>query len=74
MTMIRNVALTSIMLALTVMPWSHAIPRTRPREPASVGHALLDWFPNTNHAGVYLAKANGWYEEAGLDLRIEASV
>lgn len=32
---------------------------------------VLDWFPNTNHAGIYLAQANGWYEQAGLNLRIE---
>jgi ABC-type nitrate/sulfonate/bicarbonate transport system substrate-binding protein len=28
---------------------------------------VLDWTPNTNHAGMYLAKAKGWYEDAGLD-------
>jgi ABC-type nitrate/sulfonate/bicarbonate transport system substrate-binding protein len=31
---------------------------------------MLDWTPNTNHAGIYLAKANGWYEEEGIDLEI----
>ncbi len=31
---------------------------------------MLDWTPNTNHAGVYIAKAKGWYEEAGLDVEI----
>ena len=31
---------------------------------------VLDWTPNTNHAGVYLAEANGWYAEEGLDVRI----
>jgi len=30
---------------------------------------VLDWTPNTNHAGMYLAKAEGWYEDAGLDVR-----
>ena len=30
----------------------------------------LDWTPNTNHTGVYAAKALGYYEEAGLDVRI----
>jgi ABC-type nitrate/sulfonate/bicarbonate transport system substrate-binding protein len=29
---------------------------------------VLDWTPNTNHAGMYLAKAEGWYEDAGLDV------
>ncbi len=31
---------------------------------------VLDWTPNTNHAGVYLARAEGWYRRAGLDVRI----
>lgn len=30
----------------------------------------LDWVPNTNHTGIYVALAKGWYEEAGVDLRI----
>jgi len=31
---------------------------------------VLEWAPNTNHTGVYVAKANGYYEEAGLDVEI----
>ncbi len=30
----------------------------------------LDWTPNTNHTGIYVAKAQGYYEEAGLDVEI----
>lgn len=30
----------------------------------------LDWTPNTNHTGLYVAQAQGWYEEAGLDVEI----
>lgn len=30
----------------------------------------LDWVPNTNHTGIYVALANGWYEEAGVELQI----
>lgn len=30
----------------------------------------LDWTPNTNHTGVYVALAKGWYREQGLDLKI----
>ena len=28
----------------------------------------LDWTPNTNHTGFYVAAANGAYEQAGLDV------
>lgn len=30
----------------------------------------LDWTPNTNHTGVYVALAKGWYKEAEIDLKI----
>ena len=30
----------------------------------------LDWTPNTNHTGLYVAQALGYYEEAGLDVQI----
>ena len=30
----------------------------------------LDWTPNTNHVGLYVAQAKGWYEETGLDVEI----
>ena len=31
----------------------------------------LDWTPNTNHIGIYVAMANGWYREAGIDVEIQ---
>ncbi len=30
----------------------------------------LDWTPNTNHVGLYVAEAQGWYDDAGLDVEI----
>lgn len=30
----------------------------------------LDWTPNTNHTGLYVAQSLGYYEEAGLDVEI----
>ncbi|GAB3081725.1 ABC transporter substrate-binding protein [Corynebacterium aquatimens] len=30
----------------------------------------LDWTPNTNHTGLYVAKNKGYFEEAGLDVEI----
>ncbi|MFJ2237270.1 ABC transporter substrate-binding protein [Streptomyces sp. NPDC087859] len=30
----------------------------------------LDWTPNTNHTGIYVARAKGWFEDAGISLRI----
>src|SRR5665647_3025311 len=31
---------------------------------------VLDWFPNTNHSGLYVAKDQGYYAEEGLDVNI----
>ena len=31
---------------------------------------MLDWVPNTNHTGIFVAEANGYFENAGLDVRI----
>lgn len=31
---------------------------------------LLDWVPNTNHTGLYVAKDKGYYEAEGLDVKI----
>ena len=33
----------------------------------------LDWVPNTNHTGLFLARDLGYYEEEGLNVRIEQS-
>ncbi len=31
----------------------------------------LDWVPNTNHTGFYVALEKGWYAEEGIDLEIQ---
>lgn len=31
---------------------------------------VLDWTPNTNHTGLYVALANGYFEEAGLEVEV----
>ncbi len=31
---------------------------------------VLDWTPNTNHTGIFVAQANGYFEDAGLDVEI----
>ncbi len=31
---------------------------------------VLDWVPNTNHTGIYVAKDKGFFEEEGLDVTI----
>lgn len=31
---------------------------------------ILDWVPNTNHTGIFVAQEKSWYEEAGLKVEI----
>lgn len=31
---------------------------------------VLDWTPNTNHTGIYVAKEKGYFKDAGLDVEI----
>ncbi len=31
---------------------------------------MLDWVPNTNHTGIFVAEANGYFEEVGLEVEI----
>jgi ABC-type nitrate/sulfonate/bicarbonate transport system substrate-binding protein len=31
---------------------------------------MLDWVPNTNHTGIYVAQAMGYFADAGLDVQI----
>src|SRR5690242_21708977 len=42
--------------------------------PATAGEAvnlMLNWTPTADHSPFYFAKAQGWYEKAGIDLTIE---
>ena len=32
----------------------------------------LDWTPNTNHTGIYVARAKGYYDEADVDLTVHS--
>lgn len=42
-----------------------------PSAPATARVRLaLDWTPNTNHTAFYVADANGWYAEAGVELDV----
>src|SRR3972149_1259134 len=31
---------------------------------------MLDWVPNTNHTGIFVAQEKGYFKEAGLDVKI----
>lgn len=53
--------------ALTLCAALIATPAMAQSTPVSVA---LDWTPNTNHVGLFVAEAKGFYEEAGVDVEI----
>ncbi len=38
--------------------------------PARQVHFALDWTPNTNHTGIYVAQEKGYFSDEGLDVEI----
>jgi len=44
--------------------------KTQEQKPLQKVSVILDWTPNTNHTGVYVAQKLGYYKEQGLDVDI----
>lgn len=42
-------------------------PAEAPREKVRI---ILDWTPNTNHTGLYVAQEKGYYDDAGIEVEI----
>lgn len=60
-------AAVSAAFALTACADSAATDDTNELEKVTF---VLDWTPNTNHTGLYVALEKGYFEEAGLDVEI----
>lgn len=61
----KNFLRTVILLSAFGLPTSIAVGSA----PEKITVAL-DWTPNTNHIGLYVAKASGAFKKAGLDVRM----
>lgn len=63
--------LTGPRVAVTQTPGSEcaSIGKSAPKQLTSMSLAL-DWTPNTNHTGIYVALAQNWYRAEGIDLRL----
>jgi ABC-type nitrate/sulfonate/bicarbonate transport system substrate-binding protein len=57
-------------IAGSVVPSASAVASPSNAAPLGKVRFALDWTPNTNHTGIYVAEANGWYDAAGVDLQI----
>ena len=53
----------------TQAPSTSPSPTTTPRPPLGTVRLALDWTPNTNHIGFYVAQQDGAYADAAVDLR-----
>lgn len=61
-------AVVVLAAGLFVWSWSHKSgPTGSGLKPFTFA---LDWTPNTNHTGIYVAQAKGWYRDQGIDLKI----
>ncbi len=61
-----------LLAALTGCGTPPALRSVTPTRPALDRFILsLDWVPNTNHTGFYVAKEKGWFAEVGLDVEIQ---
>ena len=57
----------TIMLLSVVLAASCGGPASKELTPVIL---TLDWVPNTNHTGIFVAQANGYFRDAGLDVQI----
>lgn len=64
----RRPALAAVLAIIAFVPAMLAACRT-PSDAVPVT-VLLDWVPNTNHTGLFLAKDAGYFDDAGLDVKI----
>jgi len=62
---------TQVTASITPAPGSEcaSIPKSAPAQLTSMSFAL-DWTPNTNHTGIYVALAQNWYRDEGIDLHL----
>jgi ABC-type nitrate/sulfonate/bicarbonate transport system substrate-binding protein len=47
-----------------------ATPSPSVAPPTATVRLALDWTPNTDHTGFYVARSKGWYKAAGIDLQV----
>lgn len=51
-------------------PSPSAMPTPSSSRSTDTVRLALDWTPNTNHTGFFVARHEGWYAEAGIELKV----
>lgn len=67
-TMTRRLTLKLLIPALAATSWIVAAPAIA--ADAKTVNMALDWTPNTNHVGLYVAQEKGFFKDAGLTVNI----
>jgi len=60
----------AILLALTMIFALAACGKSAETAETETITVVLDWTPNTNHTGIFVAQAKGYFEEAGLEVEV----
>ncbi|MFC1913102.1 ABC transporter substrate-binding protein [Chloroflexota bacterium] len=63
----KRLSLIIILLIITLITIACGSPADKELIPVTL---ILDWVPNTNHTGIFVAEANGYFEETGLAVEI----
>ncbi|MFC1984708.1 ABC transporter substrate-binding protein [Chloroflexota bacterium] len=63
----KRLSLITVLLIIALITTSCESPANKELIPVTF---MLDWVPNTNHTGIFVAEANGYFEEAGLAIEI----
>ncbi|MFC2031959.1 ABC transporter substrate-binding protein [Chloroflexota bacterium] len=63
----KRLSLIIVLLIITLITTACGSPADEELTPVTF---MLDWVPNTNHTGIFVAEANGYFEEAGLAVKI----
>src|SRR5437868_14589829 len=61
---------TQVATAANADPLGGATSFAKADKPTSV-NVMLDYTPNTNHLGIYVAQAKGYYQDANLTVEIQ---
>ncbi|GCE22514.1 hypothetical protein KDK_63140 [Dictyobacter kobayashii] len=64
------VVLVVVGIYLAQQQRSNAPIQSTTKQPLTTMKLALDWTPNTNHTGVYVAMSKKWYQEEGINLQI----
>lgn len=67
--LVTTVLLSTMVLAGCAANNNEPAPAEKEKELQKIT-VTLDWTPNTNHTGLYVAKDKGYYKEVGLDVEI----